>query len=334
MLIQLILERDDLSKVSETLHYFVTHVTFLYKLKNFTSRGKNLLNIEDTLTLPVFYGFSFDQLRQLKREMDDCKTVGKVFRVTCVGAVALYGMVPFLDKNKSMSLPLPGWIPDKVIGKYYHATFLFQMTAVTMTAYVNSTIDILTWMLMTVGSAQFNILKENLKNIDYRSEGNDKQSKIIERNFNKCVKHHKAIVEFVYKIEYTFSNGIFLQFFASVIVICATGFLMIIVPIPSVQFGLLATYFICMMCQVAMYCWYGHIVMTTSDQIGRFVYMSNWYESDLPIRKNLTIFLERTKKPVILTAGKFVALSLTTLTAILRSSYSYFAVLRRLYNDS
>jgi hypothetical protein len=245
MLIQLILERDDLSKVSETLHYFVTHVTFLYKLKNFTSRGKNLLNIEDTLTLPVFYGFSFDQLRQLKREMDDCKTVGKVFRVTCVGAVALYGMVPFLDKNKSMSLPLPGWIPDKVIGKYYHATFLFQMTAVTMTAYVNSTIDILTWMLMTVGSAQFNILKENLKNIDYRSEGNDNQSKIIERNFNQCVKHHKAIVEygfeyfliltqaircrFVYKIEYTFSNGIFLQFFASVIVICATGFLMIIV---------------------------------------------------------------------------------------------------------
>jgi hypothetical protein len=100
------------------------------------------------------------------------------------------------------------------------------------------------------------------------------------------------------------------------------------------QFGLLATYFLCMMWQVGMYCWYGHVVMTTSDKIGRFAYISNWYESDLAIRKNLSIFLERTKRPVTLTAGKFVTLSLATLTSILRSSYSYFAVLQHLYNKS
>jgi hypothetical protein len=38
-----------------------------------------------------------------------------------------------------------------------------------------------------------------------------------------------TLYSFVYKIEYTFSDGIFLQFFSSVIVICVTGFLMIIV---------------------------------------------------------------------------------------------------------
>ncbi|CAH1373873.1 unnamed protein product, partial [Tenebrio molitor] len=333
MIAELIMARNDLSKISETLHYFMTVLTYVYKLQNFLARRRNLLDIEDRLKEPVFYGFSLDQLRQLKSEIDSCRTVGKLFRIMCVGAVGLYALVPFLDKNKAMNLPIPGWFPYNVT-KYYSLTYAFQMIGVGMTAYVNSTIDILTWMLMTVASAQFNILKENLKNIDYRFGKEDGQKKIIENNFNNCVKHHKAIVDFVCKIEYTFSNGIFLQFLASVVIICATGFLMIIVPIPSMQFGLLATYFLCMMWQVGMYCWYGHVVMTTSDKIGRFAYISNWYESDLAIRKNLSIFLERTKRPVTLTAGKFVTLSLATLTSILRSSYSYFAVLQHLYNKS
>ena len=63
----------------------------------------------------------------------------------------------------------------------------------------------------------------------------------------------------------------------------------------------------------------------------------------------MAIFLERTKKPVTLTGGKLVVLSLPTFTSvrfmkrkifvndffqILRSSYSYFAVLQHLYYDS
>jgi hypothetical protein len=246
MIAELIMARNDLSKISETLHYFMTVLTYVYKLQNFLARRRNLLDIEDRLKEPVFYGFSLDQLRQLKSEIDSCRTVGKLFRIMCVGAVGLYALVPFLDKNKAMNLPIPGWFPYNVT-KYYSPTYAFQMIGVGMTAYVNSTIDILTWMLMTVASAQFNILKENLKNIDYRFGKEDGQKKIIENNFNNCVKHHKAIVEydffyfffynsnlivccsFVCKIEYTFSNGIFLQFLASVVIICATGFLMIIV---------------------------------------------------------------------------------------------------------
>jgi hypothetical protein len=57
-------------------------------------------------------------------------------------------------------------------------------------------------MLMTVASAQFNILKENLKNIDYRYGKEDGQKKIIENNFNNCVKHHKAIVEYDFFISF------------------------------------------------------------------------------------------------------------------------------------
>ena len=44
--------------------------------------------------------------------------------------------------------------------------------------------------------------------------------------------------------------------------------------------------------------------------------MSNWYESDLSVRKSVVIFLEKVKKPLTVTAGGFVTLSLTTLTGV------------------
>ncbi|XP_064212237.1 putative odorant receptor 85d [Tribolium castaneum] len=138
---------------------------------------------------------------------------------------------------------------------------------------------------------------------------------------------------YVKNVEKTFSKGIFIQFFASVIVICFAGFLIIITPVLSMQFLYLTLYFMCMISQVAIYCWYGHYVMTTSDEIGQDFYMSNWYESDVAFRKDIIIFMERVKKPVTFTAGNFITLSLVTLTRILRSSYSYVAVLQHLYNE-
>ncbi|XP_044259103.1 odorant receptor Or1-like [Tribolium madens] len=328
MVAQMVIDRNELSKFSETLLFFMTHFTFLCKLTNFVYNKRKMFEIEDNLAKGIFYGFEIDKI---KPKIESCKFVAKIFRILCIWVILLYTMVPFLDDKEDLSLPLPGWVPYDT-KKFYYPTAIFQIISVSVSAYNNSTIDILTCMLITVASAQFNLLKEALKRMDFRPEGHNTK-KLIEAKFENCVNHHKEIVKFAYQIEDIFSKGIFLQFFASLIVICFTGFQMIVVPIPSVQFIFLIIYFSCMMCQVAMYCWYGHDIITTSDSIGQAFYMSNWYESDVKVRKNICIFLERAKKPVILTAWKFVTLSLTTFTTILRSSYSYFAVLQRLYKE-
>ncbi|KAJ3664913.1 hypothetical protein Zmor_000447 [Zophobas morio] len=328
MTIQMIIERNDVSKLSESLQYFTTLVTFVWKLIYFDIYKKTLLEIEDVLSASIFYGYSNQQLKLLKDKVASGQVAGTTFRVLSVAAVAFWGLPPFLDSQKSKSLPIPGWFPYNVT-QYYYPTFAFQILGIANTAYTDCSIDILSWVLISIASGQLEILKETLKNINYE-EGD---LKTVEEKLKKGVRHHLEIVNLVSKIEKMFSKGIFLQFFASVIVICFTGFLMMILPVVSMQFALTFTYFVCMMCQVAMYCWYGHDVMTTSSTIGDSLYMSNWYESDLRIRKTIFIFLEKTKKPVTLTAGGFVTLSLTTLTTILRSSYSYFAVLQRMYND-
>ncbi|KAJ3653682.1 hypothetical protein Zmor_012920 [Zophobas morio] len=326
---QMVVDRKDLSKLTDTLLFFMTHFTFLGKLTNFGYYRQNLLAIEDDLCARIFYSFSEKQLGILISKIGSCNTIAKIFRMSCVLCIIFYSVLPLLGDEKN--LPLPGWLPYDT-DAFYLETIIFQILSVCVSAYNNSSIDILTWKLIAVASGEMEILKENLRDLEYKSNG-DKELEVTKETFGICIQQHNAVIDLVHKIEFVFSKGIFMQFLSSVIIICFTGFQLLVVPMASIQFVFLVMYFFCMMCQVAMYCWYGHEVMTTSDELGKFCYMSNWYDSDINIRKSITIFLEKTKKPVVLTAGKFVTLSLATLTGILRSSYSYFAVLQHLYQE-
>ena len=191
MTVQLIIDGTDknLSKVSESLQYFTTLATFMCKFINFVWYKKVLLEIEDALTLSVLYDHSNHCFDLLQQKISTCRIVGKVFRIMVIGAVSLYGLTPYLDPEKHKTLPIPGWFPYNV-NDYYYLTFAYQMVGVVNTAYTNSTIDILTWLLISVASGQFEILKENLRRIDYGNENVQETN----HSFEKCVNHHKEIV--------------------------------------------------------------------------------------------------------------------------------------------
>lgn len=63
-------------------------------------------------------------------------------------------------------------------------------------------------------------------------------------------------------------------------------------------------------------------------------YYSCWYEFEPKFRKLLVLFIQRSQKPLELTAGGFFTMSLDMFTTILSRSYSYVAVLRQMYADS
>ncbi|KAF7286861.1 hypothetical protein GWI33_003915 [Rhynchophorus ferrugineus] len=158
----------------------------------------------------------------------------------------------------------------------------------------------------------------------------------IKSDIKRNVSFHVELIRATEIIEDIFSYGILSQFAASISVICFTGFeLILFSPDTSnyfmlITYGLhLLSYMACMVVQVSIYCSFGHNVMTESSDIGQALYLSNWYMSDLSIRKELLILMERVKRPIILTAGKLFPLTLSTLTMIFRSSYSFFAVLQR-----
>ncbi|EEZ97776.1 odorant receptor Or1 [Tribolium castaneum] len=327
IIIQMVIDRNDLSKLTDSTLYFLTLFTFLCKLFNFQYYGKDLIEVEKSLTDPIFYGYSFHKLQIIKAKVRSCTLVCLAFRISCTCSCFIYSVVPFIDRSGQKTLSIPGWFPYDT-AKHFYITFFLQSLSLFISAHCNSATDTLPCKLISLATAQFELLKDNLRTIDYENSFEETKHALV-----KCITHHRKIVNYTKRVETIFSKGIFLQLFASVLVICTTGFQLVIVPFGSLKFAIHGIYLCAMTAQIAIYCYYGHDVMITSDEIGTSLYMSNWYASHIKIRKIMVIFLEKTKKPTIVLAGNFITLSLVTLTQILRSAYSYFAVLRRLYAD-
>lgn len=58
--------------------------------------------------------------------------------------------------------------------------------------------------------------------------------------------------------------------------------------------------------------------------------MGQWYKYDLKSRNALIILMERSKKPMIVTAGKILDLSLVTFTTV--RSFNHYYYLKVIYN--
>nr|XP_015833047.1 PREDICTED: odorant receptor 43a isoform X8 [Tribolium castaneum] len=66
-----------------------------------------------------------------------------------------------------------------------------------------------------------------------------------------------------------------------------------------------------------------------SSKIPYSAFESDWTGAPIEAKKNLLIFILRTQKPIKMSAINLFSLSLETFTTILRTSWSYFAVLRQ-----
>ncbi|XP_068909852.1 odorant receptor Or2-like [Tenebrio molitor] len=70
-----------------------------------------------------------------------------------------------------------------------------------------------------------------------------------------------------------------------------------------------------------------NVDLTKSNTVTDAIYMGKWYNYDMTCRKALIVLMERSKRPMVVTAGKILDLSLISFTTILRRSYSLLAVL-------
>nr|ALR72559.1 odorant receptor OR14 [Colaphellus bowringi] len=250
------------------------------------------------------------------------------FRVSVVTLVGFLGIMPLSMKNQRM-LPYKSWLPYSVEGASpYYSTFIFEVISIVMAAFTNSTIDMMYYCLVDICCAELDVLKLNIIEIDMSDHVD-----IVEDELKKIVIHHHKIIRLVGIIQEIFSSVVFVQCMASVLVICFLGFQLIYVDkLPSVKALIELSFIACMLIQIFCYCWFGHNITMKSSEVGDICYHTKWFESDLMIRKIILIIMERCKKPVELRA-KIFTLNLQTLLAILRSSYSYMAILRTLYTD-
>ncbi|EEZ99310.2 odorant receptor 68 [Tribolium castaneum] len=184
------------------------------------------------------------------------------------------------------------------------------------------------------------ILKDNLQHLgeDTEAEFNQQsvinrlpKSEIMYRKIVKCVEHHNLILDFVKEFQYCFAQCAFSQIAGSVVVLCVSCLQLTIVDLLSFDCLAMILFLVSMLSEVYFFCHFGTLLYEESSTISDAIYMGSWYDYDKKSKQALTILMERTKRPVIVIAGKLVQLSLITFSMILRRSYSLLAVLEN-YN--
>ncbi|CRK99078.1 CLUMA_CG012012, isoform A [Clunio marinus] len=136
------------------------------------------------------------------------------------------------------------------------------------------------------------------------------------------------------ELEDIFKGSVFGQFIASCVISCMT--LLLIASSTSSPLKVInqSTYLVTMMTQLSLFCWSGNELTHSSHQLTQKAFCSNFIHFDKKTSQILLIFMQRTIRDVAIKAGGLFAvqLSLPTFVAIMRSSYSYFAVLNSVQN--
>ncbi|XP_038104639.1 odorant receptor Or2 [Culex quinquefasciatus] len=135
------------------------------------------------------------------------------------------------------------------------------------------------------------------------------------------------------KMENFLSELVLYLFGVCICVLCA---IMLVLSMSNVDHQLLLSMGIALwyvLFQLFSYSMLGTALITASTSVAEAIYETKWYERINSEQRNILFVLMRSQKMVPLTVGKSLTVHRATFGAVLRSAFSYYSVLRQLYNE-
>ncbi|XP_063907262.1 odorant receptor 4-like [Zophobas morio] len=294
-------------------------ISFSFKILPFLKNNHRIKNCINYFGQPDFSPKDETQEDVIRPCVEMCQKISKLYLVGCFSAQVMFVLPSLVSKN--YELPMKIWLPyDATSGiVVYYSTILYFFAACLYAGSATSLIDPLIGGLAYHSTSQLRILKIQLQNL---SPGN------IYGDLVKCVRQHEAILCFVNEYEKCFSWTMFSQFSGTTLGICFCCIAVTTVPLASIEAVMYITFFFVVISQVFFYCYFGTLLFEENNTLIMAVYVSRWYEYDVKVRRVLITLMERSKRPMIVTAEKFFDLTLETFSKMIKSSYSLVAVLK------
>ncbi|KAJ3663545.1 hypothetical protein Zmor_007798 [Zophobas morio] len=322
-LINLFFILDDLIALTGTIYILLTEILFALKIyylaRNMSIVKKLMRMLDDDLFQPRDVG----QVALVQPNLDVWKMIYKAFMTMCCGANLFWAVFPLLDKSSEGNrLPFLAWYPyNTKIFPMYEITYGHQVLSYTYTCFTHINVDTFIAAINVYTASQFDILCDNLKNLHLSNN--------VGANFAKCVRHHWMILNFAYNSNKFFNWIILLQFCVSATITAMTLFQLTIVEPLTTEFFSFVSYGMAAVTQIFMYCWFGNEVQIKSNNLPFAVYECKWTNFSVKTQKNIFFFILRSQKPVKVSASNVFYLSLESFMMILKTSWSYFALLQQ-----
>lgn len=213
-------EVASLDNLITVVYILITMAAYLYKLMNFFLNGHKFIDIE----IYILQNRIENNDINVNLIQHFLKTyVRKAYMAVCLCSGSAFTISSIFAKRDQHELPYPGnYLIDKY--KYYHEICVFQIIAMYISIVMNCTLDSLAAACISLVTIQCERLRRNLESIM-----NSKDQTFIKSQIKQNVIYHNQIIKFSVLVEGTFSNGIFVQFLASILVLCTSGFRLLMV---------------------------------------------------------------------------------------------------------
>ncbi|XP_011138772.1 odorant receptor 13a-like [Harpegnathos saltator] len=205
----------------------------------------------------------------------------------------------------------------------------------TIFSHVTATVatDTLYFALIQHACGMFSVVGHSLEHIgkDSDSNFNLKPEKTEDDNYKKaldCLRRHLHVIEFAELIESTFTNIFLISISLNMIGGSICGIQVLINLNDAKDIVAPLAIYIAQLIHMFLQFWQAQYLLDYSAIPYESICRGSWYYTSRRCRKLLLLIMNRTVSPCKITAGKIMSLSIESFGVVLKTSLSYFTMLR------
>ncbi|KAL6429665.1 hypothetical protein ACFW04_007530 [Cataglyphis niger] len=233
--------------------------------------------------------------------------------------------------NSSRELPLKMEFPFEVSESPIFECFLIGQFIYDLSiAFVVALMNALLVTLILHVSGQMDIMRQDLAKIS--KDKYDRSTFLI--IIRELISKHQRIIALSENIENLYTQIALMQLLWNTLVICCTGFSIIITINTNKDISALIksiSYYIAITLEAFIFCFAGEFLSAKSRSLSDAIYESLWYNIPPNDSRILLFMMLRCQKRLTITAGKFIDLTLDGFASIMKASASYVSVLNAMY---
>nr|AKC58554.1 odorant receptor 19 [Anomala corpulenta] len=310
--------------VSESFLVF-TLCNFFVKSFQYTNCNRRIRGVLEDISLDIFEPKDKQSEDVTKKAMAYSKRIFYIYVITCCSFGFLLGAGAIISEEHN-ALPFNFSYPfDKTHGFGYKVALAYEALSISSNAMTHATMDCVVYSILAFVRVQLSLLNEdlcNLGSIQYNTYQASLEQQIL------CIEKHQAIKRIVKELNEIITFPMFVQSTLSAITLCMSVYKLTGVELLSEEGISYIMYCAVMHAQLGIPFWYGNEIISKSNELTISAYQCNWIEENKHFKSNLLIFLMSTIKPIEVSGGYFIVMSLEPLITILKCSWSYTTILR------
>ncbi|RLZ02233.1 Odorant receptor 29 [Cephus cinctus] len=342
---------EDLYDMVFTICNLMTVLTVVFKLLIMTWHRNSVANLI-SFSLNEFWhkDYKSTEMDILKNCERQCIVLILAFIMSACGTGCSYMMRPIIEnigKNETDRIhPIKVWLDlPLATTPYFEIMYFVEILITTQVAICFFCFDIFLCVLNIHVSGQLEILQSRLECIydENRIESpkmySDEKLKNLEKSsiaYNKlcnCIKYHEMVIWYVQQIERIFTIIILGQMLTSSLLTCLVGFQLLSGIVEITKRYIFIAYMCGCIVQLITYTFTCNEITVASLQLADVAFHADWYvtpydKGGRSIRHGIKFLVQRTQRPLCLTAGGFFPVSLDSFTKVISTAMSYFTILR------